>query len=495
MKKFFQSFYGKLSLIFLILLLMMGVAQVWITLQASQQYFKEADQQLNLRLAQEMAAEFSPYTTDSLNLAEIEHQIHYMMVINPKIEIYLLDGEGRILAFFAEPKKKVQKEAVDLAPVRAFLEGKEKFPILGDDPRQPGKRKPFSAAPLQIGKDIDGYLYIITESEQYDSAAGMIRESYIVRTTIEGLIITLIFTAFIGMILFAFLTRRLRAMTEVVKGFQQGKLENRAQITSDDEVGQLAKSFNQMADTIVLNMEELKRTDDLRRELVAGVSHDLRSPLASIQGYLETILMKQDQLSPEEKKKYLEIILSNTQMLSKLVGELFELSKLDAKQVQPKLEQFSIAELAQDVVLKVKPQAEKNNIQLEPVFPEKVPLVYGDIALMERALSNLIENAIRYTSASGTVKVIISNTGKSVEIAVSDTGAGIPQKDLPYIFDRFYRVERSRNRMTGGTGLGLAISKKILELHGSEIFVESKVNEGTKFYFELNALGYQATQN
>ena len=488
MKKFFQSFYGKLSIVFLILLLIMGVVQVLLTVQASMRYISEAEQKVNIRLARDMAAEFSPFLEDSLNLAAIEHQIHYMMVINPKIEIYLLDEQGKILAFFAEPKKKVQRDVVDLQPIHAFLSNDAKLPILGDDPRHPGRVKPFSVAPLQIGKDVHGYLYIITESEQFDSAASMIRESYIVQTMIKGLIITLIFTAIIGMILFAFLTRRLRAMTEVVSDFEQGKLENRLEVKSNDEVGQLAKSFNQMADTIVLNMEELKRTDDLRRELVAGVSHDLRSPLASIQGYLETILIKNEKLTPEEKNKYIEIILSNTQMLSKLVSELFELSKLDAKQVQPKPEQFSIAELTQDVVMKLKPQAEKNNVHLEPVFPKEIPLVFADIALMERALSNLIENAIQYTPTNGTVKVVLSNSNQKVRITVSDTGQGIPTQDLPYIFDRFYRVERSRSRTTGGTGLGLSIAKKILELHDSEILVESEVNVGTKFYFDLKTM-------
>lgn len=486
MKKFFQSFYGKLSIVFLVLLIILGIVQVLVTVQASMEFVSEAEQKVNVRLAKDMAAEFSPYLTDSLDLASIEHQIHYMMIINPKIEIYLLDGAGKILAFFAEPKKKVQQDSVNLNPIHRFLSNQEQLPIMGDDPRHPGRKKPFSVAPLQIGKDINGYLYIITESEQFDSAAGMIRESYIVQTTVKGLIITLIFTAIIGMILFAFLTRRLRAMTQVVKDFEQGKLDNRIDVKSNDEIGQLAKSFNQMADTIVLNIEELKRTDDLRRELVAGVSHDLRSPLASIQGYLETILIKEEKLSPEEKNKYLEIILSNTQMLSKLVAELFELSKLDAKQIQPNPERFSIAELVQDVVLKLKPGAEKHNINLEPIFPETVPLVYADIALIERALSNLIENAIRYTPRNGTVKVVLSVSEGKVRITVSDTGAGISQEDLPYIFDRFYRVERSRNRMTGGTGLGLAISKKILELHNSDIQVYSEVNVGTKFYFDLN---------
>jgi signal transduction histidine kinase len=274
-------------------------------------------------------------------------------------------------------------------------------------------------------------------------------------------------------------------MTNVVEEFERGNFDKRLEIDSKDEIGQLANSFNEMADTIVANMEELKRTDDLRRELVASVSHDLRSPLASIQGYLETIFIKEDALNPEEIKKYLEIIFNNTKMLNKLVNELFELSKLDAKQVQPKPEPFSISELAQDVLMKFKQQAEKSQINLDSVLPQNLPLVYADIALIERALSNFIENAISYTPEQGTVKVILTGEPQNVRVTVQDTGCGIPSEDLPHIFDRFYRVDRSRDRSTGGTGLGLAIAKKILDLHESEILVESQIDVGTKFSFDI----------
>lgn len=495
MRKFFRSFYGKLSIVFLVLLLIMGIAQILITTQASMDFVNEANQKLNLRLARDVAIEFAPFLKDSIDYAGIEHTIHYMMVMNPKIEIYLLDEKGKILAFFAEPKKKVVQDFVHVEPIKKFISGEGEIPIFGDDPRHASRKKPFSAAHLQIGKNIEGYLYIIIESELYDSVAGMIREHYIVQTTIKGLVVTLIFTGLIGLILFFFLTKRLRGMTDVVEKFEQGDYQQRIEASSHDEIGQLAKSFNQMADTIVTNMEELKKTDDLRRELIASVSHDLQSPLASIQGYLETIFIKEDSLSQEEQRNYLEIILNNTKLLNKLVGELFELSKLDAKQVQPKPETFSLAELTQDVVMKYKQRAEKSHIKLDSILPQNLPLVYADIGLIERALSNFIENAISYTPEKGSVKVILSDEAKNVRVTIQDTGRGIPEKDLPFIFDRFYRVERSRGRSTGGTGLGLAIAKKILDLHDSTILVDSKIDEGTKFSFDLHIKNNISSQN
>ncbi len=485
MKRFLRTFYGKLSAVFLLLLLLMGVIQIYITLNATTSFHSEADQKLHLRLATDVAAEFRPLLKDSIDYEGIHHQIHYMMVINPNIEIYLLDGNGKILAFFAEPQKKVKAQYVNLNPIRDFLNGETEMPIWGEDPRHPGRKKTFSVAPVQIGDDINGYLYIIIGSEQYDTASSAIREGYIVETTVIGLLITLVFTGIIGLILFAFLTRRIRKMSKVVNEFENGKLDKRVPEKSGDELGYLANSFNKMADTIVANMEDLKKTDDLRRELVANVSHDLRSPLATIKGYLETIQIKDGNLSEEERQKYMSIILNITENLEKLAEQLFELSKLDMRDTATYLEPFSIADLVQDVLMKYKPVAETSNINLEVRLPESLPQVYADVGLIERVLSNLMENALRYTPQEGRITIEISQEQDNMRVAVEDTGCGIEEDELPHIFDRFYRVEKSRARATGGSGLGLAIVKKIMEIHNTSISVDSQVNVGTRFSFTL----------
>ncbi|MCH8871984.1 HAMP domain-containing protein [candidate division KSB1 bacterium] len=485
MNKFINSLYGRISAVFLILLLIVGVVQILITINSSLKFVWESEQHLNRNLAQDLANEFKPFLKDSLGAEGIEHTIHHLMVMNPRVEIYLLDEVGQILAFFADPKKKVKRDSVCLQPIRHFLNKESKMPILGDDPRHIGRKKPFSASTLKIGSDIDGFLYVILGGEKYDSTIALIKESYIIRTTAINLGLVFISTGIIGLILFAFLTKRFRKMTTVVKKFEEGKFEERIDIKSNDEIGQLASAFNQMADTIVANMDELKRTDQLRRELIANVSHDLRSPLASMQGYLETILMKDSTLSTNDRKKYLQIIYDNTTMLSKLVSELFELSKLDAKQVQPKPEAFSMAELTQDVVMKFKPEAESLKVDLQASLPKDLLMVEADIGMIERALSNFIDNALQYTPEKGTVKVDLSKQNKRVRVVVSDTGVGIPEEQIPLVFERFFRVEKSRSRSSGGTGLGLAIAKRILELHESTISVESVEQEGTTFSFDL----------
>ncbi len=485
MKWFFNTFFGKLSAIFLLLMLILGAVQILITTQSAKTLYSSADQKLNLSLASDMAAEFEPFLKDSIDYASIKKTIHYMMVMNPKIEIYLIDGQGKIIAFFAEPQKKVRKEYIDLKPVKKFLNAEAEIPIKGDDPRHPELSKPFSVAPIQIGPDIDGYLYIIIGGELYDSALSASQEEYITSTLTKGLAASLFSAGIIGLTLFFFLTRRIRKMNTVVSKFREGDLNQRIDFKSNDELGLLAESFNQMADRILANIEELKETDRLRRELIANVSHDLRSPLASIRGYLETIQMKDGNLSSIERQHYMDVILDTTTSMEALVEQLFELSKLEARQTKPNFEPFSVVDLVYDVSGKVKPLADSKKIQLHVRANKQLPQVEGDVGMIERVLTNLLDNALRYTPEMGTVRVDVKQEKDQIVVSVTDTGPGIEKENLPLIFNRFYRVEKSRSQSMGGTGLGLSIAKKIVEIHDSDIRVDSELNKGSRFSFTL----------
>jgi signal transduction histidine kinase len=476
------TLFWKISGVFLLLLVLLGTAQLVLTLQSARSFVHETDQKLNLTLATDLAERFAPFFTDGLDYDGISHAFKDLMVMNPRVELYMLDQEGSVIAYFAEPEK-IKRMSVDLGPVLAFTDEAQP-PLLGDDPRSEDRQKPFSAAPVQIG-DESGFLYVILGGEQYDSVSGMVAGSSIIRTGLLVVSLALLLTATAGLILFFIVTQRLHGITETVSRFQHGDINARSKVVTRDEIGQLGIAFNEMADTIVTNMQELERSDQLRRELVANVSHDLRSPLASIQGYVETVIMKNGAIEPQQRRELLEVIYQNAMRLSRLVDELFELSKLDAQQTQPNVEPFSMAELIQDVVLKFKPQAGQRDITLEDRLPRGLFLVEGDVGMIERVLSNLLDNAIRYTPEGGTVSVELENGNDRVSVRVADSGPGIPAEDLPHIFDRFYRVEKSRSPEGGGSGLGLAIARRIIELHGSLIEAESEEGVGTAFTFQL----------
>jgi signal transduction histidine kinase len=228
--------------------------------------------------------------------------------------------------------------------------------------------------------------------------------------------------------------------------------------------------------------QEKQELEQMRRELVANVSHDLRTPLASIHGYIETLLMKKDSLDEETKEKYLNTTLQSTQKLKTLVDELFELSKIESKERKLNIETFSVKELAFDVVSHFKREAEEKKIQIAVDSSANISLVKADLALIDRTFQNLIGNAVKYCTEGDKINVGIREANGKVVISISDTGSGISEEDLPHLFNRFFKGKSSKP----GTGLGLAIVKGILELHESEYKVESKLGEGTRFTFTLN---------
>jgi len=230
--------------------------------------------------------------------------------------------------------------------------------------------------------------------------------------------------------------------------------------------------------------EQRDEVEALRRELIANISHDLRTPLASIHGYIETLLLKKDDLDKERFTKYLRTSLNNTEKLKNLVEELFELSKLEAQERKLEAEPLNVGELIHDILNNFKITAGEKKIRLEANVPVDLPQVKADIALIDRVLQNLIGNSIKFCSEGDQITVSAERKGELVWITVGDTGKGIAKDDLPHIFNRFHQGTEKKQ----GAGLGLAIVKNILELHKSEFSVKSEINKGTSFSFSLPIL-------
>ncbi len=474
MSGLFRTFYARLSAIFLALVLALAAGILALAFRLAGHLFDEVDQLLNRDYAGSIAAELEPLVAGGLASSRVREAIHYMMVLNPRVEIYLLDSEGAVLDWFAPPAAGSPRGRVDLEPVRRFLANGR--PVLGEDPRS-DRRKPFSAAALQLGART-GYVYVILGGERYDRFLGSSRDSYYLRAGLATFVLAIAATLLAGFALFFLVTRRLSALTHAVKSFQRGELGRRLPARGGDELGELGRSFNEMAAAIQSSLAE-------RRDMVANISHDLRSPLASIRGNLETLLLKEGELPPGQRRAFLEAALRNVDGFHRLVEELFELARLESVQTRPHPEPFHPAELVQDVVLKLRPRAESAGVKLAAELPAELPPARGELRLIERLLTNLIENAVRFTPAGGTVTVSLGAEEGGTRVSVSDTGSGIAPEDLPHIFERFYRADRSRDRSTGGAGLGLAIARQIAELHGSRLEVESSPGRGSRFHFLL----------
>ena len=324
---------------------------------------------------------------------------------------------------------------------------------------------------------------MILASEESENIATALQESYLLKIGVQSFILTLVAAFIISMLVLWLLMKSLREIIQTVKKFSEGDLRARIPVRSKGELAELSTTVNTMADTILRNMDELKEVDKLRRDLIANISHDIRTPISIIHGYIETLIMKQGSLDAQKQQEYLQTIMKSTERLKRLMTDLFELSKLESRQIKPKLEPFFLFDLLQDLNLKYKLLAQERNIALETELPSKMPLVCADIALIERVLQNLIDNAFNYTPEKGKVKIKMEERSKKVNISVINTGPGIASEELPKIFDRYYKVEK--NNSNRGTGLGLAIVKNILEIHHTDIQVSSERQGNTIFSFDL----------
>ncbi len=485
-----RTLYGKLVLALVVLLCLMALLYILLTLWATRLYRQEVTQKLNQSLAANIVHENQLIHENQINQPILENLFHTLMVINPSIEVYLLDPEGRIIAYSAPPSK-VRRERISLDSIREFLKGNGEYPVLGDDPRDSARQKVFSAAPVYHQEVLKGYLYVILGGEQYDSVAQMLRRSYVLRLSLGIAAAGLLVVLAAGALSFNWLTRRLRRLTPMMHAFKQSGFQHPPPAhewrgkEEGDEIDQLGASFEEMSARITDQINRLERADATRREMIANISHDLRTPLASLQGYLETLSIKESKLSPEERRQYLSLALKHGQRLERLIGNLFELASLEARETRIRWEQFSMSELVQDVVQKFALEATQKKLHMETEIPQSALHVWGEIGLIERVMENLIENAIKYTPQDGTVQLSLVPGPSHVATRISDTGRGIPEEELPRIFDRFYRVERHHPGAPEGTGLGLAIARRILQLHGSTITVESTAGSGTSFTFQL----------
>lgn len=489
-----RSLFSRLALGFLLLMSLLCAFYMALTLYASRLYLHEVNQNLNRELARNLIDDYQLKVEQGRYDAKaMEGIFHAFMVVNPSIEVYLLDEDGNILAYDAPPGR-VKLQRVSLEPVHRFIAGTDSTPVTGPDPRDPEGEKVFSAAPIGLAERPVGYLYVVLAGEQYDSVASMFSASFVLRFATYGVVANLLLTFFVGLLLLHYLTRRLRRLDRAMTEFRDGGFTcfdptAGLDTSSRDEIGRLGRSFAEMATRIHSQVMALRESDRLRRELLANVSHDLRTPITSVKGYLETLLLKADQLSREEQRDYLEIAIRHSERLGRLVEELFELARLESGHRPLQRETFSLAELAQDVVAKNRIWADRKQVQLDAEIPEDLPFVDADIGLMERALQNLIDNALGHTSAGGRVCVSLEAQPGTVRVRVTDTGEGIPPEEIPYIFDRFYQVRRGeQGGERSGAGLGLAIVRRILELHQGRIAVSSELNAGTRFDLDLPAL-------
>jgi len=328
----------------------------------------------------------------------------------------------------------------------------------------------FGGLPVTIGK-----VYITPDPRAELYIAPFRRLSASVRRSlILGSVIAVVLASLLTFILSRRISLPISVLAEAARRLGGGDLSQRVQIWAKGEIGMLAQAFNSMA-------ADLERAEKLRRNLIADVAHELRTPLSNIRGYLEAIhdrVIKPDATT-------IRSLNEEAALLSRLVDELQDLSLAEAGELKLVYQAEDVARLLEQAVNFWQPKTMAKGISLSLDLSDNLPLVNIDPQRVSQVLHNLLKNAVTYTPEGGSITVAAVTKGDWVEVSVSDNGEGIPAEDLPNIFERFYRVDKSRARATGGSGLGLTIAKRLVEAHGGKITVQSELGKGSRFLFTL----------
>ncbi|MCP5281346.1 MAG: HAMP domain-containing histidine kinase [Rhodoferax sp.] len=430
---------------------------------------------------------------------EFNQFLRNLVLFEPDTQLYLLDAQGTVLSSTGNtqlpPGFKVR-----LAPVQEAA-GKPDMPyVMGDDPERMDAGAIIAArvvrrALIRNDEPVAGYLYLVCHKPVLPEGRLQVLGSSIAKPALVAILGVVLLATALTMWIVATVTRPLRQLTQAVASISQGGLDDGARDAPErhlpartpDEFGQLTGAFAMMLDTVRRQWTALRRLDHFRREGVSNLSHDLRSPLTATTACLETLEGRwQGDAARTDDRALVEMALRNTRNAARLVQSLGDLALLDEPTFRLRSEVLDVGELLDDIAVRFGQRAASQGVQLQAQHPAepnaRPPVVALDIELFERAIANLVDNALKFCRTGDSVSLSARMQGDRVEVCVADTGPGIPEADVPHLFDRFYQARQSVAPSTGagGKGLGLAIVKRIAELHAGEVRVDSTPGQGTR---------------
>jgi signal transduction histidine kinase len=342
---------------------------------------------------------------------------------------------------------------------------------------------PGERAPIEIAGDQVGVVFVAGRNPR---AATFFWE-FAPTQAVIGLVLLLAGSAVASLAIFRPARRRLRALENVAQAIGEGDASARAAETGGDEVTALARAFNRMAGDLEARTRAMEMSDRTRRQLLADVSHELKTPLAAIRGYVETLSMPEVRLDDETRRRYLDIVGDETIKLDRIVQDLLDLARLESGGLTLTCEAVPVARLYQRVADRHERELIEKQIALETNIAPGLSDVWGDPARIEQALQNLVANALRHTPDGGRITLAAEPSGEKMRLVVRDSGGGIPEEHLPRIFDRFYKADASRSDPYSktGSGLGLSIVKAIIERHGGTVSAANAPGGGAEFAITL----------
>jgi signal transduction histidine kinase len=442
-------------------------------------FHQASTQLLNKDVAAHIAKFSSPFENDKINKQKADSVFHDAMVISPSAEVYFLDTAGQVMAFHAS-EKDIKLWKVPLKNIETLIASEGTKYIKGPDPRDPDNLKIFSAAEVKSNEKKLGYIYVILGSNE--SVNQMLYTSYFSGLLVKVFLVIIALSIIFSLIYFNRIQRSFNRMLTVLEKFQNGDLTARFETKENDELAPVTKSFNKLADMLVYNINQLTKSEKERKDFIATISHDLRTPLSIVKGYTETLLIKKtgNALSDELQDQYLRLVLQKATQVESLVQQLFELSKMEGVSFKLNKEPFVLSEIVQEIINVYQLISTEKNVSLKCTQCQYHVWVNADIAMMERVFQNLIDNAIKNTPEDGKIEVSIVAHNNDIIFSIENTGSPIPTEILNWINETNEESSFSGSH-PAKLGLGLVIVKKILLLHNFHFKAETDIGLGNVF--------------
>ena len=475
-----KSLYTKLVLIMLLLIIsLMAVVGAFLTNEIRSYYLEDFyDKMKTVFEDPQLAADLRAAADDSnapTKMADtLKNYSSQLGIASGSRNYYILSGDTGAWLIGSEAAGENLKATRNILTA---IDGKE------------GTESDASASYMDLAIPFQGKTgsYIVYVKDNKSSVRQL--SSVLIGIIAQALLVGLIISVLLSLLLAKALVTPIVSLTNAAERVAAGDFSSKPVSDAQDEIGVLTRTFDGMAGQLETTLDDLKKSEEMRKQFVANVSHELRTPITSIRSYAET-LMDADELPKETEQQFLGVILNESDRMTNIVADLLTLSKFDAGSIEFHFECFSFERSLSDVYSAMLLEAQKHghDFTLEIASPP-LPEIMGDRSRIEQVLINMVTNAVKYTPDGGTVALTAGRDGKNVWASVRDNGIGIPADDVGKVFDRFYRVDKARSRESGGTGLGLSIAREIALRHDGSMTLESELGKGTVITLTLPVEG------
>ncbi len=480
------SLFKRIIILIFLLITVLSLLFIVITYLTTKEFYQSATQLTDKDVAVHIARFASPFQDEGINKTVADSVFYNAMVLNPSIEVYFLDTTGKIM-YYQSPDSTIKLWKIPLENIQKHIQSKGEDYIKGPDPKEPSQQKVFSAAEvINNGKKV-GYIYVILGGNAYSTTSNILFGSHVISLAIIAFCVIIFISVVLTFWYINRLQRNFKKIIAILNEYMQGDFNVRFEVKKNDEFAPITESFNRMATLLSYNIDKLKQTEQERKNFIATISHDLRTPLSVAKGYTETALTKisRGDIDKPEIDAFIQMVHKKLQQIETMVHDLFELSRMESVHFTPNKEPFIFSEILNEMFAVYEKRAAEKNIQLDCTGCEDTSWINADIRMIERVLQNLLDNAVKYTPAGGSIHISLEKKSNLLTITFTNSGNALSDELINWINITAQRINDPVIIKPANSGLGLLIVKKALELHDYSFHVISENDDLISFIIQM----------